>query len=354
MPRLDNTPAKTGWKRWIVPGTAAVVLVVLLGVFFALQPAGTPADADLAIADDAPMETVLIPGGTFTMGSETGAEDEKPTHEVSVKPFRLGKTEVTNGQFAAFVKATGYLTTAENKPDARKYPTADPALLVPGSAVYVPVDAPLRGPWETLNPPWWKFVPGANWRHPEGPGSSIQDRKDYPVVHIAWDDAVAFCMWAKKRLPTEAEWEFAARGGLIRQKHCWGVCKQGEDGKWYANTFQGRFPLEDTGADGFVGLAPVGKFPVNGYGLHDISGNVWEWCRDYYDSTYYGRSPKDNPNGPDVGEGDPFSAQPLRVRRGGSYMCDDNYCGRYVPSARDQNPADSGASHTGFRVASDE
>jgi formylglycine-generating enzyme required for sulfatase activity len=298
-----------------------------------------------------PAGMVPVPGGTFWMGRDDGPADERPAHEVTVKPFCMDTTEVTNAQFAEFVKATGYKTVAERDPDPRNYPGVALEKLVPGSAVFVPVDAPLHGPWDTAYPPWWKYEPGACWRNPEGKGSSIEGRDNYPVVQIAWEDAAAFAKWAGKRLPTEAEWEFAARGGLDRKTYTWGNAPQGEDGKWYANTFQGRFPAQNSGLDGFVGLAPVKSFPPNGYGLYDMSGNAWEWCADYYDSHYYTFAPSANPQGPETGDRE--GSQVLRVRRGGSFLCDDNYCRRYLPSARDSNPADSAANHTGFRCVRD-
>lgn len=340
-------PPPPARNRWLAPVTGGGLLGGLVAVFVLAGPKSDPSED----ADDTPPEMVWIPGGTFTMGNDAGAEDERPAHKVTLSGFFLGKTEVTNGQFAAFAKATGYKTIAERKPDPRRYPTADPALLVPGSAVFVPVEAPLNGPWDTPHPPWWKYQPGASWRHPDGPGSNLSGKKNHPVVHIAWDDAMAYCQWAGKRLPTEAEWEYAARGGLDRQEYCWGTAKQGADGKWFANTFQGTFPHGDTAADGFAGTAPVAHYPANGFGLHDMSGNVWEWCADHYDSRYYAISPADNPQGPESGETE--DGWPVRVRRGGSYLCADDYCRRYTPSARDKNPADSGASHTGFRCAKD-
>jgi sulfatase modifying factor 1 len=355
MPRPKSAPqvqGRTPTKSAALPIILLVVGLAGIVVFGIWVVAGMWSGDELdAIADDTPPKMVRVPGGTFVMGRDDGPDDEKPAHEVTVAPFEMDETEVTNGQFAAFVKATGYTTVAERKPDAKQFPGVPEEKLVPGSAVFYPVDAPLYGPWETGLPPWWRYVPGANWRHPEGPKSSVKDRKDYPAVQIAWEDAVEYARWAKKRLPTEAEWEFAARGGLDRKPYCWGDAKQGEGGKWYANTYQGKFPKEDGGADGFAGPAPVRSFPANGYGLHDMSGNAWEWCQDYYDSKYYAKSPRDNPRGPTMGEME--GGQPLRVRRGGSFLCDDSYCRRYLPSARDQNPPDSSANHTGFRCVRD-
>ena len=347
---MPPAPSSTGHRprNWLWPILGGLAVGGLAIVFITLSIPGEAANPSLGEVDERPAEMVWLEGGTFVMGNDAGAADEQPAHEVTLKGFFIDATEVTNGQFAAFVRATGYKTVAERTPDAAKYPGARPDQLVPGSAMFVAVDVPVRG-WEATSPvpPWWKYQPGASWRRPEGPGSSIEGKRDYPVVHIAWEDADAYCRWAGKRLPTEAEWEYAARGGLKQQEYCWGSAKQGENGKWYANNFQGTFPGHDTGADGFAGLAPVKQFPANGFGLYDTSGNVWEWCQDYYDGGYYARSPRENPPGPEVGEVE--GRQMLRVRRGGSYLCDDSYCRRYVPNARDKNPADSGASHTGFR-----
>jgi len=350
-----TTPSRVSWLKVLAYGSfvglfgviIAVSLPVHLSYWFTFHP--------LNHADTTSPEMVSIPAGTFQMGSNSGAPDEQPIHEVSLRGFKMDTTEVTNGQYAAFVKATGYITVAERQPDSSKYPDADPKLLRPGSAVFFPVECSTdAGTWETLHPPWWQYAIGANWKQPTGPKSNLKGRMNHPVVHIAWEDANAYAKWAGKRLPTEAEWEYAARGGLKDQEYCWGSGKQGDDGKWHANTFQGDFPHNDTGADGFVGVAPVKQYAPNGYGLFDMSGNVWEWCADWYGSGYYSDSPKENPTGPKFGEPEPGQGQPQRVRRGGSYLCADSYCRRYIPNARDKNPEDSGASHTGFRCVKDE
>lgn len=293
---------------------------------------------------NAPEGMVWIPAGEFWMGTDNGPEDESPRHRVKLDGFWIDKTEVTNAQFAKFVKATGYRTVAERRPDPIKYPDAPPDKLVPFSAVFKCCPADTQGP-----PVWWQFTPGADWRHPDGPRSTIEGKDDYPVVHISWDDANAYCKWAGKRLPTEAEWEYAARGGLDQKEFAWGETKQGQEGKWFANTFQGKFPAKDTGDDGFAGLAPVAKYPANGYGLFDMSGNVWEWCQDWYQPRYYRDSPEKNPQGPKTGLEEAPGEGPSKVRRGGSFLCSNDYCRRYLPASRDKNPADSAANHTGFR-----
>jgi formylglycine-generating enzyme len=296
----------------------------------------------------APEGMVWVPAGTFWMGSVNGPADERPQHKVTLDGFWMDKTEVTNGQFAKFVKATGYVTVAEQKPDPKKYPDAPKDKLVPFSACFKCCPADLSGP-----PVWWQFTPGANWQHPEGPRSSIEGKDFYPAVHICWDDAVAYAKWAGKRLPTEAEWEYAARGGLDRKEYVWGDAKQGEKGKWYANTFQGRFPEKDAGEDGYAGLAPAAKYPANGYGLFDMAGNAWEWCQDWYQPNYYRDSPEKNPKGPETGLEENPGEGPTKVRRGGSFLCADEYCRRYLPASRDKNPTDSAANHTGFRCVKD-
>jgi formylglycine-generating enzyme required for sulfatase activity len=347
--------------RWFVNLLigGCLVLVVGLIVLEAREPffGGKPAEKAEPAADapklnvteppgQAPDGMVWVPGGEFWMGTDDGPADERPRHKVYVDGFWMDQTEVTNAQFAKFVAATGYKTVAERPPDPKDYPGAKPENLVPGSAVFVvpPGEVRLDGP-----PVWWKYVPGANWRHPDGPNSSIAGKDNYPVVHIAWEDAAAYAKWAGKRLPTEAEWEFAARGGLDRKQFTWGD-ELTPGGKWMTNSWQGQFPKEDTAKDGFTNVAPAKSFPPNGYGLYDTSGNVWEWCADWYDSQYYRRSPAKNPPGPDFSPGGLQEPdKPSRVRRGGSFLCADNYCRRYLPAARDENPPDSSASHTGFR-----
>lgn len=340
-PPVPAAARKLPWF-WLVSGA------LFAGLVIGVLTIGWAAEFDPASdSDPAPAPMVRVPGGTFRMGRPDGPADERPVHEVTVSAFDMDATEVTVGQFAAFVKATGYVTTAEKVPDPQKYPDADPAYLKPGSAVFVPMGADLG------SPVWWRYVGGASWRHPEGPGSSVKGKKNYPAVHITWEDASAYATWAGKRLPTEAEWEFAARGGLDQQPYCWGAQKNGADGTWYANAYQGTFPERDAGDDGFAGLAPVKSFPPNAYGLYDMSGNAWEWCSDWYDPGYYAASPKTDPQGPVAGALVDGERQPQKVRRGGSFLCDDSYCRRYVPSARDKNPTDSSANHTGFRCVRD-
>jgi formylglycine-generating enzyme required for sulfatase activity len=330
------------WRRWFT--VSAVILVVLLtsNAFSQKRPQRS-----------APEGMVWIPGGTFWMGCE-GCEmpDAVPVHQVVVDGFWLDATPVTNEQFAKFVQATGYKTIAERVPDARDFPGAPPENLVPGSAVFLPPEheVPLNNHYE-----WWSYVKGARWRQPEGPSSNLKGRDDSPVVHIAWDDAMAYARWAGKRLPTEAEFEFAARGGLDRKRYSWGD-ELTPNGKWVANIWQGRFPIKDTGEDGYRVASPVRAFPANGYNLYDMGGNVWQWCADWYRPDLYQQraaatSPAHNPHGPDTSF-DPFEpGVPKRVTRGGSYLCSDRYCSRYLVGSRGKSEPSTGSSNVGFRCA---
>jgi formylglycine-generating enzyme required for sulfatase activity len=312
------------------------------------EPAAKAAPLKSA-ADD----VVWIPGGTFWMGSTNGQSDEKPAHQVTLDGFWIGKFEVTNEKFEQFTKATGYLTTAERKPDPKDFPGVPAENLVAGSIVFVPP------PGENLpldnHMIWWSYVPGANWRHPQGPDSDIKGREQDPAVHISWFDAVAYCKWRTEqtgqphRLPTEAEWEYASRGGLEKKEFMWGD-EFRPGGKLLANIWQGRFPNQNTVDDGFRFTAPVGSFPPNGYGIHDMAGNVWEWCADWYLPDYFANSPQKNPQGPDTSYDPNEPGTPKRVQRGGSFLCTDLYCGAYRPSTRMKTSPDTGLSHAGFRV----
>ena len=299
----------------------------------------------------APEGMVWIPGGEFSMGSEDAEmPDARPFHRVAIDGFWMDQTEVTNEEFAQFVKATGYITVAERTPDAKDFPGAPPENLVAGSVVFTPPNqkVPLDNHFA-----WWRYVPGANWRHPEGPESNLKGKEKHPVVHIAFQDASAYAKWAGKRLPTEAEFEFAARGGLDRKRFAWGdEFKPG--GKFQANSFQGHFPDKNTGADGFIGSAPVGSFAPNGFGLSDMAGNVWEWTADWYRADYYKtlaatHQVTRNPQGP-ADSFDPSEPRVAkRVHRGGSFLCTDEYCARYMPGGRGKGEPDTGTNHLGFR-----
>jgi formylglycine-generating enzyme required for sulfatase activity len=302
--------------------------------------------------DPAPAGMVWIPGGTFWMGCE-GCEmpDALPSHLVEVDGFWMDRTPLTNTEFERFAKTTGYVTVAERTLDPADYPGVPPDKLVPGSAVFQPTSepVPLHNPLR-----WWKYAPGASWKRPEGPGSSLRGRADHPVVHIAFEDAQAYARWAGKRLPTEAEFEFAARGGLDRHLYPWGnEFRPGN--KPLANTWQGRFPARDEADDGYAGTSPVRAFPPNGYGLYDVGGNVWQWCADWYRPDYYsvlasaGGVAK-NPQGPDTSYDPQEPGNAKRVIRGGSYLCTDQYCARYLVGSRGKSEVTSGTSNLGFRL----
>ena len=322
------------------------------------NPGGAPGPA--------PAGMVWIPGGEFSMGAldprhlEHGGheamDDTRPIHRVYVDPFWMDATEVTNGQFAAFVKATGYVTVAEKKPTRAEFPTAPEENLVAGSVVFTPVAqaVPLDDHFQ-----WWSYVRGASWRHPLGPASTLKGREKQPVVHVAYEDAEAYARWAGKRLPTEAEWEFAARGGLSGKLYPWGdELKPG--GRWAANVYEGRFPVQgsESGEDGFVGLAPVAQFAPNAYGLYDVAGNAWEWVSDWYRPDYYAalaakETVARNPRGP-ASSFDPAEPdQAKRVQRGGSFLCTEQYCTRYMLGTRGKGEVRTGSNHVGFRCVRD-
>jgi formylglycine-generating enzyme len=298
-----------------------------------------------------PPDMVWIRGGEFVRGSDNPRmRDAQPQHRVAVDGFWMDRTTVTNEQYARFVEATKYVTVAERTPLARDFPDAPPEKLVAGSVVFTPPKGAVPLDKHLL---WWDYVKGADWKHPEGPASDLKGREKHPVLHIAWEDAVAYAKWAGKRLPTEAEFEFAARGGLKEKKYTWGD-ELKPDGKWMANIWQGRFPYENTAEDGFRATAPVGSFPANGYKLHDMAGNVWQWCSDWYRHDYYARlaARKElvrNPQGPDDSFDPSERGTPKRVMRGGSYLCTDQYCTAYEVGARGKGAPDSGTNHLGFR-----
>ena len=311
----------------------------------------------------APEEMVWIPGGEFIMGTDDvrSFPNERPAHRVQVEGFWMDSHDVTNAEFAKFVEATGYVTTAERKPDWEELkkelppgaPKPDDSVLVAGSLVFTPTSQPV--PLNDLSA-WWRWVPGACWRHPEGPGSNIVGRENHPVVQISWDYAVAYAKWAGKRLPTEAEWEFAARGGLEGKRYPWGD-EFRPNGKYMANTWQGLFPVTNTAEDGFVGTSPVKSFPPNGYGLYDMAGNVWQWCSDWYRVDAFTQITTElasknvcrDTGGPRESWDPADPNAPKRVVKGGSFLCNPSYCESYRPSARRGTPPDTGSSHTGFR-----
>jgi len=297
-------------------------------------------------------DMVWIPGGTFRMGSDNHYPEEAPAHNVAVDGFWMDRYVVTNAEFRRFVDATHYVTLAERPANAADYPGAKPEMLAPSSVIFCKTTGPvdLRDPHN-----WWTYVRGANWRHPRGPGSSLQGLWQHPVVHVAFEDVEALARWEKKDLPTEAEWEFAARGGLDGAEYAWGD-EFTPDGKPMCNNWQGEFPWQNLGTDGFDWTAPVGAFPANGYGLHEMTGNVWEWTTDWYQEhgkIEHACCTLENPRG-GVAEAsyDPRVTNvriPRRVMKGGSFLCAPNYCRRYRPAARMAQPIDTATCHLGFR-----
>jgi formylglycine-generating enzyme len=313
-------------------------------------------------ASKAPPGMIWIPGGEFSMGAQDppdmehdhvgmqATEDSRPIHRVYVDGFWMDQTDVTNAEFAKFVAATHYVTEAERTPKAEDFAGAPPENLVAGSVVFAPPNHPVQ-----LNDhfQWWSYVKGANWRHPNGPGSDIKGKDNYPVVHVSYDDALAYAKWAGKRLPTEAEWEFAARGGLAGKPFVWGDTFR-PDGKYMANTFQGHFPDKNSDEDGFNATSPVTKFPPNGYGLYDMAGNVWQWTSDWYRPDYYRQLAASgaiarNPTGPSSSFDPAERGVAKRVMRGGSFLCTDQYCSRYMVGTRGKGEVSTGTNHLGFR-----
>jgi formylglycine-generating enzyme required for sulfatase activity len=289
---------------------------------------------------------VWVPGGTFAMGSDRHYPEEAPAHEVTVGGFWMDDHPVTNLEFMRFVKATGYVTWSEREPDGTRYPGALEDMLYAGSVVFRQTAAPVD---LSNHFNWWEWTRGADWRHPEGPSSSLHGRERHPVVHVAYCDAEAYAEWAGKELPTEADWEFAARGGLEGAEYAWGD-ELMPNGRPMANTWQGEFPFENTLEDGYDRTSPVGKFPPNGYGLVDMIGNVWEWTSDWYASHHEPVSSccAGDPRAASIDPRDSASI-PRKVMKGGSHLCAPNYCRRYRPAARMAQPTDTSTSHLGFR-----
>ena len=307
---------------------------------------------------------VWIPGGEFLMGGDPASEgicgmpgiisDATPVHQVYVDGFYMDATEVTNEEFEKFVTATGYVTVAEKAPTKEEFPGVPAENLIAGSVIFTPTNhpVPLNNHFQ-----WWRYQRGANWRHPDGPESDISKRAKIPVVHVAYEDAEAYAKWAGKRLPTEAEWEFAARGGRPGELYSWGNDLK-PTGKWMANIYQGQFPVKDIADDGYAGIAPVAQFPPNSFGLYDMAGNVWEWCSDWYRPDYYGqlanaRAVARNPHGPDTPYDPAEPTEKKRVHRGGSFLCTDLYCTRYMVGTRGKGEVKTGTNHLGFRCVTD-
>ncbi|BAZ37149.1 hypothetical protein NIES4101_30700 [Calothrix sp. NIES-4101] len=317
---------------------SCLALLLIIGIAIALII--PPAFA--ASTNPCPLEMAMIPGGKFMMGSDNSTYiEELSAQEVTVSSFCIDKHEVSNSQFAEFVKATGYVTVAERPLSKEQFPDLPDEQRLPGSLVFQ-----IAKPGAKYLS-WWHWQIGANWQHPFGLESALTHQENYPVVHIAYEDALAYAQWAGKSLPTEAQWEYAARGGLDNATYAWG--DQYSEKK--ANTWQGIFPFFNTKSDGYVGIAPVGSFPSNGYGLYDMTGNVWEWTADWFQPGHNHKSHSVNPTGP-TASFDPNkpSETVLHVIKGGSYLCAPNYCSRFRPAARESQAPDTGTTHIGFRL----
>ncbi|WP_411273023.1 formylglycine-generating enzyme family protein [Daejeonella sp.] len=329
-----------------------LVLLCLVSVSFSCtQKVKEPSldSSDISV-DTVPERMVWIPPGTFNMGSNDPAfADAQPIHNVSLKGFWMDEHEVTNAEFERFINTTKYKTVAEQPLNPADFPGVPLESLVPGSGVFTPTTQPVAYD----NPlQWWTYVKDASWRNPKGNQSSIAGKPNDPVVHISYTDAAAYAEWAGKRLPTEAEWEYAAQGGKGLQAYYWGTeLKPG--GRWMANIYQGSFPDANTKEDGFEELAPVKSFPANGYGLYDMDGNVWEWCSDFYRPDYYSNSPELDPKGPQDSYDPDEPGVKKRVQRGGSFLCSDQYCIRYKPGSRGKGEVNSASNNLGFRCVKD-
>ena len=355
------------WVRATKGVACGVALLFLLGMGGCSRSIRTEVPSG-----EKPMGMVWIPGGKFHMGGpgkdacqdalsatdpkkptcsllRSGFTDSQPTHEVEVNGFWMDEAEVTNDQFQKFIDATQYVTVAERKPKKEDFPGAPEDVLIPGSVCFKSPDHPVA-----LNDftAWWSYVPGACWNHPMGPKSDLNGKGNLPVVHVAYEDAEEYAKWAGKRLPTEAEWERASRGGREGGMYPWGD-EFRPGGKWMANTWQGNFPSSDTGEDGWKGIAPVKKYPPNPYGLYDLSGNVWEWCSDWYRSDTYTEDSKRgvvrDPKGPKESFDPEEPEAKKRVHRGGSFLCSDQFCARYILGTRSKGEVSTGTSHLGFR-----
>ncbi len=327
-------------------------MLILLAAAAAYYLAGVSVDetapkqtAAHKCADDTQDKMVWIPAGSFTMGSADYYPEEGPLTEFSIEGFWMDRYEVTNAQFANFVAATGYVTVAERQPQPEDFPDLPAENLMPGSVVFI-IPTEWAGGGSLRQ--WWQFIPGANWRQPAGPGSDLAGKAHYPVVHIAYEDARSYADWLGHELPTEAQWEYAARGGLEQQTYSWGEEFRPAD-QWRANTWQGLFPLQNTAADGYAGAAPVGCYPANGYGLHDMTANVWEWVANWYYPRHVDEASAIRDEAK-TGFDPRQPGRPVRVIKGGSYLCAENYCLRYRPAARHAQESSLGAAHIGFRT----
>ncbi|MBY0587065.1 formylglycine-generating enzyme family protein [bacterium] len=347
---VTPSTATKGPRLWIISAVALLVLFAIAIAWKLSVPASPPG-------------MVYIPGGEFVMGSPgtPPQANESPAHRVRVRPFFMDQSEVTNADFRRFVQATGFVTEAEKAPNWEEMKTHLPPgtpkpadeLLVPGALVFSP---PTQAVGLDDVSAWWQWIPGAHWKQPEGPGSSIEGREDHPVVHVCWSDATAFAQWAGKRLPTEAEWEYAARGGMVSKRYSWGDEPPKEIKGGRANIWQGTFPHDNTKLDGYLRTSPVKSYPPNAFGLFDMAGNVWEWCSDWYRADAYVGSESGlqvNPKGPKDFWDPRQPYEPQRVIRGGSFLCHVTYCESYRPAARRGEAVDTGMSHIGIRCVKD-